>query len=194
MKLARTVSAAFALLVLTGCASSAPHYYTLTTAAADAVPADVSPAPFVLRLKPVSLAERLNQPQLMVHQRNGELLMSDNALWAAPLPEEIRAALTARLEHSLNTTDIGALTPPADKPVIGIRVAVDQFDVWQGEKATIAATWQLDFGNESGQLTCQTQHQRAIPGNTQARVIIQQKLVQDVADDIAVSVLRHRCG
>ncbi|MFU2319098.1 PqiC family protein [Rahnella sp. PCH160] len=194
MKLARTASAAFALLVLTGCASSAPHYYTLTTAADGSTSTTARPAPFVLRVKPVTVAERLNQPQLVVHQRNGELLISDNALWAAPLPEEIRAALTARLEHSLNTTDTSGLTPPADKPVIGVRVAVGQFDVWQGEKATIAATWQLDFSKESGQITCQTQHQRAVQGGTQERVIIQQKLVQDVADDIAVSVLRHRCG
>lgn len=191
MKLARTASAAFALLVLNGCASSAPHYYTLTTAAAPVV---AGSAPFVIRVKPVNVAERLNQPQLMVHQRNGELLMSDNALWAAPLPEEIRAALTARLEHSLNTTDTAALTASPDKPVIGIRVSVEQFDVWQGEKATIAATWQLDFGKDSRQLICQTQHQRAIPESTQERVIIQQKLVQEVADNIALSVLRHRCG
>lgn len=193
MKLARTAYATLTLLVLTGCASSAPHYYTLTTAAGPA-PAAASAAPFVIRLKPVNVAERLNQPQLMVHQRNGELLMSDNALWAAPLPEEIRAALTARLERSLKTTDIRSLMPPAGKPVIGIRVSVEQFDVWQGEKATIAATWQLDPGQDSGQLICQTQHQRAINGGTQEQVMIRQKLVQDVADDIAFSVLQRRCG
>lgn len=191
MKLARTAYAALTLLVLTGCASPAPHYYTLTTAAG---PAAASAAPFVIRVKPVNVAERLNQPQLMVHQQNGELLMSDNALWAAPLPEEIRAALTARLERSLKTTDIRNLMPPAGKPVIGIRVSVEQFDVWRGEKATIAATWQLDHANESGQLTCQTQHHRAVNGGTQEQVMIRQKLVQDVADDIAFSVLQHRCG
>lgn len=191
MKLARTAYAALTLLVLTGCASPAPHYYTLTTAAG---PAAACAAPFVIRVKPVNVAERLNQPQLMVHQQNGELLMSDNALWAAPLPEEIRAALTARLERSLKTTDIRNLMPPAGKPVIGIRVSVEQFDVWRGEKATIAATWQLDHANESGQLTCQTQHHRAVNGGTQEQVMIRQKLVQDVADDIAFSVLQHRCG
>ncbi|MBF7978677.1 MULTISPECIES: membrane integrity-associated transporter subunit PqiC [Rahnella] len=193
MKLARTAYAALTLLILTGCASSAPHYYTLTTDAGTA-PAAASAAPFVIRVKPVNVAERLNQPQLMVHQRNGELLMSDNALWAAPLPEEIRAALTARLERSLKTTDIRSLMQPAGKPVIGIRVSVEQFDVWQGEKATIAATWQLDHANESGQLTCQAQHQRAVNGGTQEQVMIRQKLVQDVADDIAFSVLQRRCG
>ena len=134
-----------ALLLLGGGASPAPHYYTLTTA--PEMPCAVPPpASFVLRVEPVMLPEQLNQPQLVMRKSNGEIRLSDDALWAAPLPEEIRSALSARLERSLNTTEISSLMPPAEKPVIALRVTVRQLDVWPQHQPTLPARWQLKFG------------------------------------------------
>lgn len=110
MNVLRVITGVCLLLGLSGCASPAPHYYTLITPAENA-PSAIPPAAFVLRVQPVTVPEQLNQPQLVIRKSDGELMISDSALWAAPLPEEIRSALSAQLERSLNTTDIRELTP-----------------------------------------------------------------------------------
>ena len=193
MSFRRGLAGAFALLLLSGCASPAPHYYTLTTAPEmpSAVP---PPASFVLRVEPVMLPEQLNQPQLVMRKSNGEIRLSDDALWAAPLPEEIRSALSARLERSLNTTEISSLMPPAGKPVIALRVTVRQLDVWPQHQATLTARWQLQFGAAGNSLTCYSQHQLAAPQDLPALVVLQQKLITTLADDVASAIKSQGCG
>ena len=197
MKLTAAVNTACALLLLSGCASSTPpHYYTLVTATESAPPA-VAVAPFVIRIHPVTLPEQLNQPQLVTRKGDGEMVMSDDALWASPLPEEMRSALTGQLERLLNTTEISGLTPPQDKPVVGISVAVQQFDAWPGNRASIAVTWRLSFDAGSAEeqlLTCRTQHQKTSQGGYSGLVATQQALIRDVATDIANSIKTRQCG
>ncbi|MFS7244371.1 membrane integrity-associated transporter subunit PqiC [Rahnella inusitata] len=196
MKLTAALNIACALLMLSGCASSTPpHYYTLVDG--DRVPPAVVAAPFAIRMHPVTLPEQLNQPELVMRKGDGELFVSDNALWASPLPEEMRSALTGQLERSLYTVEVSGLTPPQDKPVVGISVAVQQFDAWPGNRASIAVTWRLSFDAGSAEeqlLTCRTQHQKTSQGGYSGLVATQQALIRDVATDIANSIKTRQCG
>lgn len=196
MKLTAAVNTACALLLLSGCASSTPpHYYTLVTAA-DSAPPAVAAAPFVIRIHPVTVPEQLNQPQLVTRKGDGEMVMSDDALWASPLPDEMRSALTGQLERLLNTTEISGLTPPQDKPVVGISVAVQRFDAWPGNRASIAVTWRLSFAAGSAEeqlLTCRTQHQQTARGGDAGLVSAQQSLMREVAQDMAESIRMRQC-
>ena len=196
MKLNTALNIAGALLLLSGCATSTPpHYYTLVNG--DSTPPAAAAAPFVIRMHPVTVPGQLNQPQLVTRKSNGETYISDNALWASPLPEEMRSALTGQLERSLNTVEVSGLTPPQDKPVVGISVAVQQFDAWPGNRASIAVTWRLSFEAGSAEeqlLTCRTQHQKMSQAGYPGLVATQQALMRDVASDIANSIKTRQCS
>jgi uncharacterized lipoprotein YmbA len=192
MNVLRVITGVCLLLGLSGCASPAPHYYTLITPAENA-PSAIPPAAFVLRVQPVTVPEQLNQPQLVIRKSDGEIVISDSALWAAPLPEEIRSALSAQLERSLNTTDIRALTPPPDKPVITLRVTVQQLDAWPQRHASLTARWQLRFGADAKMLTCRSQHQIDVTGGVPELITAQQKLIAALAADVSDAIKSRHC-
>lgn len=198
MKIISVLNTLSFLLLLTGCAASVtPHYYTLVSAANNNPPRTVAAAPFVIRMHQVTIPEQLNQPQLVIRTGKGEIVMSDNALWASPLPEEMRNALTGQLERSLNTLEITGLTPPQDKPVVGISVTVQQFDAWPDNYASIALTWRLSVDVGSAQeriLTCRTQRTYTTRGDYPALINTQQALMRDVAADIAKSIRQYQCA
>ncbi len=195
MNLTACINTACSLLLLSGCASSTPHYYTLVSASESTPPILVA-APFVIRLHPVSIPEQLNQPQLVIRRDNGEIVMPDNALWASPLPEEMRSALSEQLERALNTVEITGLTPPQDKPVVGISMAVQRFDAWPERRASMEVTWRLSFAAGTAEellLTCRAQHQQATRGGIPGLVATQQALMHEIAQDIATSIKQHGC-
>ncbi|MGC6388810.1 membrane integrity-associated transporter subunit PqiC [Ewingella sp. S1.OA.A_B6] len=194
MNLTAVINTACSLLLLSGCAPSTPHYYTLVTEFEGTPPA-LAAVPFVIRLHPVSIPEQVNQPQLVTRKGDGEIVMSDNALWASPLPEEMRSALTGQLERALNTVEITGLTPPQDKPVVGISIAVQRFDAWPERHASIEATWRLSFDAGTAEellLTCRTRHQLVTRGGIPGLVVTQQELMHEIAQDITRSIKQRR--
>lgn len=67
--------------------------------------------------------------------------------------------------------------------MVGISVAVQQFDAWPGNRASIAVTWRLSFDAGSAEvqlLTCRTQHQKTSLGGYSGLVATQQALMRDV--------------
>lgn len=197
MNFTAALTTASLVLLLNGCAASTPpHYYTLVSAA-DSAPPAVATATFVIRMHQVTVPEQLNQPQLVTRKGDGEIVIADNALWASPLPEEMRSALSGQLAHSLNTVDVTGLTPPQDKPVVGISVAVQRLDVWPGSHASIAVLWRLSFAAGSAEellLTCRTQHQQTTQKSYPELVSTQQALIRDVATDIVRSIRMRQCS
>ena len=125
------------------------------------------------------------------------------SFWAWALEPRLAAllavcgALTGQLERSLNTVEVSGLRPPQDKPVVGISVAVQQFDAWPGNRASIAVTWRLSFEAGSAEeqlLTCRTQHQKMSQAGYPGLVATQQALMSDVASDIANSIKTRQCS
>lgn len=192
MNLARITGIALLLLMANGCSRSAAHYYTLMPVS-DASPRHGAIAPFVVHVLPVTIPEQLSQPQLVIRKNDHEVMISDNALWAAPLQEEVRAALSSRLEHALNTTEVAGMPPAQDQPVVAIRVAVQQFDAWPEHHASLDATWRIHMAAQAQTLTCRTHYQRATTGGVPGLVETQQALMRDLAADIAVAVTTRRC-
>ncbi|WP_459177099.1 PqiC family protein [Ewingella americana] len=187
------VKLGLAALLLSGCASSPVHYYTLVPAGDDAV-ALTGQAPYVIDVQPVSIPGPLNQPQLMLRHGESEMIIAEEALWASPLDQELRAALIFQLEHKLNTTNVVSYRLSAGKPVIKINATFEQFDGWLGQKARIAVTWQLNFTDGRPQQVCHTRAVQASAGGYPALIATQQALLRRLSGEIATAIGQGHCG
>lgn len=132
-------------VLLSGCAATAPQYYSLQA------PAIASPQPkprlagdFVISVQPVLIPEALSRPQIVVASEAGaEVIPLNAALWAGPLEAQIRDALAASLSARLNVLDIG-LAKPEGTPVWRIYVDVQRFDSLYGQEVRQDLVWRLE--------------------------------------------------
>lgn len=131
---------------LAGCAAPASQqYYTLVPQAQTAVHAAAAPAQFAIRVLPISVPEQVDRPQIMLStQGSNEMTMLNGSLWASPLADEIRSALSSDLSARLGVMDIPGGPAPESLPLWRIGVTVQRFDSVYGSRALIDATWRLD--------------------------------------------------
>lgn len=169
---------------LAGCASAPVHYHTLLAPAGQETAA--RPSPFVVDVLPVGVPVQADLAQFVVRQGAGGVAVLDGERWAAPLGDEVRAALSAALVHGLGTQDVAGLARPADSQVMRIKVQVRRFDLWPGQRAQLDADWSLGVADEPGRarLTCRGRFDAPAPGGYPALVQAQQKLVLALADRI----------
>ena len=142
-KATSTLAALAAALALAGCAGSPPvRYYTLTAPlAADAAPPP--PADYAIEVVPVAVPAQADQPQLMLRSGSGELTAQYSDRWSAPLPNELRNALSDVLTRQLGVPDVYQLTTSADLKVWRVQVSVQRFDASTAGPAVIDATWRV---------------------------------------------------
>jgi uncharacterized lipoprotein YmbA len=148
---ARSLAPASALAVLaaalSGCAGSPPvRYYTLTAPeqAGASAPAPVSaPAGYAIDVAPVSVPAQADLPQLMLRSGSGELTAQYSDRWSAPLPNELRNALSLALTRQLGVPDVRRLAPAPGLPVWRVQVDVQRFDASTAGPAVIDATWRV---------------------------------------------------
>ena len=130
---------------LAGCAMSPPaRFYTLQ-AAPQAAPAAAQRAAFQIEVAPVSVPLQADQPQIMLAKSEGDGALTPlySHRWAAPLSDEIGAALSDGLTHALGALDVQALQPAEDTPVWRVQVDVQRFDMVSGGPARLDATWRV---------------------------------------------------
>lgn len=137
-------------VALAGCASTpASHYYTLMPPAAskrDAAPASqASPPPgYVIDVQPVSVPEQLDRLQIVLNDTaTTQVVILNNYLWASPLSQELRNALSDDLSGRLGVIDVSSSGPGGDAPSWKIALAVQRFESVYGRYALLDATWQL---------------------------------------------------
>lgn len=171
---------------LTACASAPVHYHTLLAPGAPVAAAGQA-APFLIEVLPVGIPVQLDQPQLVVRQGDSGVAMLDGERWAAPLGDEVRQAVSARLTQHLATQDIAGLARPGDSQVMRIKLQVRRFDIWPGQRSRLDADWSLGLADEAGnvRLTCRGQFDTAVPGDYAGLVQAQQRLTAQLADRIA---------
>jgi hypothetical protein len=167
---------------LTACASAPVHYHTLL-APVDREADAGAPAPFLIDVLPVGVPVQVDQPQLVVREGASGVAMLDGERWAGPLADEVRAALSATLAHSLGTQDVAGLARPGDRPAIRIKVQVRRFDLWPGRQAQLDADWSLGVADEPGgaRLACRAQLDAPAPGGYPEMVQAQQRLLAELA-------------
>jgi uncharacterized lipoprotein YmbA len=161
---------------LIGCAASPPvQYYTLVgpeTTQAPAPEQGSGASPYLLVVTPVNVPPQADQPQIMMRQPDGSVAAYYSDRWTAPLPDEIRGALSAALVRDLGVLDVQSITAPASAPVWRVQVDVQRFEAVAGGAAVVDATWRIRPENiRGGALLCRSVVQVPVGGSGPAQAV-----------------------
>ncbi|NYT83005.1 membrane integrity-associated transporter subunit PqiC [Alcaligenaceae bacterium] len=139
--------------VLAACASTpASHYYTLMPAAQrGAAPESAAAgAPgYVISVQPVGVPEQLDRLQIVITDpASTQVAILNSYLWASPLSEELRNALSDDLTERLGAIDVAGAAGNA--PAWRVALTLQRFESVYGQYALQDATWQLTPVNLEG--------------------------------------------
>jgi len=184
-----------ATVMINGCASPEPRYYTLAarssdTARAASGRASRTPEPRWIEVKPVRVPERLNRAQLVVGDgSDGGVKLLDTSRWMSPLPDELRDALSQHLQSRLDAVDIYQHGLPATQPAVRVTAEVVILDADLGKRAAATIAWTLKRLPDGKILSGRTETEVPAPGQVDGVVNAYRQIVAATAADIATSVL-----
>lgn len=183
-----------AAAVLAGCASPEPRYYTLVgpEPASDAG-ADPNGTqgkePLLIEVPPVRVPERLNRANLLLGDGNGALRIMEQDRWPAPLPDELRDALSQRLQASLGAVDTYyRQNLSGTAPWYRVTVEVVRMDAEPGRSAGATINWAVQRFPDHKVAAGRTQAELPAPGGVDSVVAAYQRIVASAAADIATAI------
>lgn len=187
--------ALLATLGLAACSSAPTHYYTLVPTAPVQRQAVTAPA-FQFEMLGVRMPVQVDQPQMVVRQSAGGLMILETERWGAPLADEFHDALAGQLELKLGTRNLAGLPKAADKPVVSLQTDVRRFDSLPGQYALIDVVWSLSQrseGQKRRSLTCASVIQEPAGVSMDALVLAHQKAIGQLAGQIARAANSWAC-
>lgn len=135
---------------LAGCTSTPPTHFHSLMPVPSASPSNTALVPIARWvLLPVTVPVQVDQAPWVVRLPDGSLAVLEFERWAAPVGDEIRAALAERLREVV----------PAIRAPQGFRIAVDvqRLEAMPGRYARLEAEWTLRAGDSSAvQLRCRS--------------------------------------
>lgn len=190
----------YALLAvgLSACATQSPQYYTLAPALLNAdrgASAVAEPAKYAISVQPVVLPEQVDRPQIVISNMDSALVAPLNsALWASPLSDEIRSALSNALTGKLGVLDIPSSGAPKSLPIWKVFLRVQRFDSVYDQRVILDATWRLEPVNQSGEkaLICRAEVQIPVETGMSALVAGHQEALRRLASVIASQLAGSR--
>lgn len=190
----RAAATSVALALLAACASPAStRFHTLlprVDASTPAVSAQV--AAYAIEVLPAEVPAQVDMPQLVVRSSDGELTLVETRQWAAPLPAELRTALSDRLRAQLGVRDVYRLARTDALPVWRIKLVVNRFDTELGVAALLDAGWSVS--GDAATLSCASQAREVVAAGFDAAVQGHQRALARVASEIAAAVQALQAG
>lgn len=180
-------------IVISACATSqqTTSYYTLMpdTNAANAV-TDNS---YLIEVMPVDVPMQVDVPQMVVRAGNGELVPVDTRRWIAPLPNELRNALSWQLSHALGVRDVAGFSRNATTPTYRVTLRVQRFDSAPGAYARIDALWSIRGSDkDASTLVCTSSANIPVGAGYPALAQGHQQALAQIAGTIAASISATR--
>jgi len=177
------------VLALAGCASQAPvRFHSLLPAPAASAPAPTAAAPLVVELGPVTVPAAVDQPQWVLRAADDSLRVMEDERWIAPLRDELRAAVMARLAERFNAVD--ARTRPGPASGWRLRIEVQRFESVVGREAWLEAAWSAtSVAAPVRTLGCTSRLHEAAAGDVPAIAAAHRRAVQRLADQIGERLL-----
>lgn len=179
-------------LALAGCAAPPPRYYTL------AVPPQVSgnvlrpiaagQQRVCIEVMPVVVPERLNRRNLMFNKRNGSLQVLEQERWLVPFPDELRDAMSQRLQEELPAIDTYRQGTAGLGPCYRINIEVVQFDSAPGTSVEAVFNWRVQALPDGTPIWGRTSMELPVAADMQHVIAAYQQLLGELASDIAVQV------
>ncbi|MGB3289958.1 MAG: ABC-type transport auxiliary lipoprotein family protein [Burkholderiaceae bacterium] len=181
--------------LLGACASSKPsQYYTLLppVSADQGPPVQPGGEPkYAISVAAVQVPEQVDKPQIVVSDPDSTQVMPLNSsLWAAPLSDELRNALSDGITRRLGVPDVAQGGVPDEMPVWRINVHVQRFDSLYGQRALVDATWRLSPVHLPGKKAsvCRAEARVAVQEGMSALVAGHQAAVDRLAAVIAAQL------
>jgi len=179
--------------LLAGCASPDTRYYSLSQdASTTATPAAltlITPAqqPVWIEVAPVKVPEALNRTQVVVNDKGG-LRVLDLDRWTAPLPDELRDALSQQLQLALGAVDTYQQGLSDVQPVYRITTEVVRLDAALGQPANATLAWTVRRLPDGKLVAGRTQAELGAPGDVKGVVAAYRQAVAAAAGEIAAGV------
>lgn len=170
------------LAVLSACSSPQIRTHTLVPPPQESESGNNTGAIVVAHVR---VPPQLNRTELIVRKGDSQLLILESDWWGAPLPEEIRSALEARLGQAAG----------ADYPT-QVWVTVTRFDAIPGQSVWLDADYRLAGNPElaTSELTCNIRSRNEAGTTIDSMVRAHQLNVEALADDIIATVRSLKAG
>ena len=99
-------------------------------------------SPVYVDVLPINIPPQVDHAQWAVRQPDDSLQLLEQDRWAAPLQDELRGAIVARLTARWGAVDVRGVAPP-QSAVWRVRVDVQRFESLPGREARIEAAWSV---------------------------------------------------
>ncbi len=180
-------------LLLAACQSAPPiRYYTLVPPkSGEAVAAAQDPAYRVI-VETVSIPAQVDTPYLIVREGRSQLQPAEEQRWAAPLADEVRAALI----DGLGATATGpGSAADSTLPLYRLRVVLRRFDSVLGRQALVDAGWTVESLHDPARAaTCDSQVAASIADGFPALADGHQRAMADLAHRISTGLDTLQAG
>lgn len=140
------------LIVLCGCAASPPeHFYTLQptpTSARDRVdPASAQR----IAVNAVAIPQLVDRSEMVFQGDNGEVTISEQALWAEPLRIMIGRVVAANLSARIDQSIVAAYPEQVlGDATVEVNIVVEQWQVWRSGQIKVSALWEVSRAAPGG--------------------------------------------
>lgn len=195
MKLYSPLRTAILLFVLplAACRSVSTRYYTLSMPTRDTGNDHFSAmtAPdYAFSLTPVQVPAEVDTRSLVLRVSKSRLEVLDAHEWAAPLPDEIRQAVSKGLMQRLGVQDVTDLPYPSGIPIYRITVIVTGFSSVYGQSATLSARWSVlaPPGRHPAAVVCHSRDRQKVGLGYEALVEGQQRALSTLVNKIAMTL------
>jgi uncharacterized lipoprotein YmbA len=138
-------------LVLAACASPVPTRFHTLLSAPTGAPAARGAPDVRFELVAVSVPSQVDQPQIVLRLPDDTMTALEQDRWVAPLVDEIRAALSQRIDLALSGLPS---TGAAPAPPWRIALEVQRFDSMLGRAVRVQASWSLQAPGGGPPLRC----------------------------------------
>lgn len=132
-------------VLMSGCASPPEHYFSLQPTGSSYVA--LQPSRMALDILPVSLPIETDRPEWIVRFQDGSIGVLSSKRWAAPLGEELQAALATQLADETHMRIPDSASAP-DLPRLRLKLTIQRFDIAPGQPTHIVANWSMGAPNK----------------------------------------------
>jgi uncharacterized lipoprotein YmbA len=191
----RAVVVMVACLVGSGCSTPRlpERFHTLLPSERSAA----APAanPLYVDVAAVSVPAQVYHAQWVVRQADDSLLMLEQDRWAAPLRDELRAAIVDRLTARWAAVDVRGLAQPAPA-TWRVRVDVQRFESVPGNGVRLEASWSLASSQRGAStVVCRSALSEAVvEASVPALAAAHRRAVARLADEIGQRLQASHAG
>jgi uncharacterized protein len=175
------------MALLSACASSPSHFYTLNPTA-EAPPGRASAV--TVAVGPVSIPEAVNRPEIVVQVGPNQVALDEFNQWAAPLQADIQRVLMENLARLLGTSRVFRYPQgPITAPDFRVQIEVLRFESAPGDAAFLDVIWTIRGKSEKDEKTGRTTWREPVSGKSyDALVAAHSRALSTLSRDLAEAI------